>query len=805
MSNVKVDIKLRPIRFVFLVKPNDKKNILKIFQINTLLWGGKFNPIVPFFKQVPKWWSKHNHLKYNAQQIINDYLDFFEPDFIVEAEKGLADGIDFDKKRILSIDNLLYADEYSGKKYGLNINDLYIHLYEKKYQFERRHKVDIVNITAKEKYLKNFISCIFGSFPEDEDFSYLESNYIDIFEPKSIELNAKSLSDIYSSQHFSSLDIGHARIDIDFFERTPDSRLFILDIEETRDLIDFWNLRMIYREVIAIPKQWIKELSPFCKEFILKHYRPSLWQPDYMLSTTTMFSRSISEDDAKNIYSQYIQIDKLGANQIQFWYPDIKVNQSNQIHGLRRSILTYQQNNKEVNLSNDEENQISFDSLAPDFAEKYGNKIRWANVINIKDWSSENKITTVFPTNYRTPIFPKFGIFNKHLLSTTEGLIIFPEYKDNNEHWKLENGTVTINQWLKAYGISATVSDAGKSTQQIIETLGGVSQVWSIVNKNIIKILDEMARTPLTRSFQVNKFENMINKNIKKQEWMATRSEVLASQNIVELGLEVKCSKCDSWSWYTLKELDYTLTCSRCLKKFDFPITKPSKSEYSRWSYRVIGPFAIPDYSRGGYAAALAIHFFERNIDDANRLKMTWSAGQELTLKSGEKAEADFILWTQKEEVLGLNKPTNIVFGEAKSFAQDAFKDSDITKMKLLAETFPKSILVFATMKEHEEFSKDEIIRLKKLAEWGREYNSKTKERRAHIMILTGLELFIEDYAGLSSAWENKGGKHQELISAYTVKYNLNNLELLAELTQQVYLDMPLYWEDRKNRYQIIS
>lgn len=800
MSNVKVDIKLRPIRFAFLVKPNDKTNILKIFQINTSLWGGKFNPIIPFFKQVPKWWSKHDHLKYNAQQVINDYLDFFEPDFIVEAEKGLADDIDFDKDRILLLNNLLFEDEYSGHKYGLNVNDLYIHLYEKKYQFERRHKVDIVNVTSKEKSINNFTSCIFGSFPEDEDFSYLEKNYIDIFEPKNIDLDANSLSELYSSQYFAPLDIGHTRIDINFSERTPDPRLFILDIEETRDLIDFWNLRMIYREIIAIPKQWIKELSPFCKEFILKHHRPSLWQPDYMLNSTTMFSRSISDEEAKNIYSQYIQIDKLGANQIQLWCPDIKIERSNQIHGLRRSILTFQQNSKEVDFSNDEDSRISFDTLAPDFAEKYGNKVRWANVINIEDWSYKNKITTVFPTNYRNPKFPKFGIFNEHLLPTTEGLIVFPEYKDHNEHWRLENGTVAINQWLKEYGISATVSDAGKSTQQIIETIGGVIQVWSIVNKNIIKTLDEMARTPLTRSFQVNKFENMINKDIKKQKWSVPRAEHLASKKIVELGLEVKCSKCDSWSWYTLKELDYSLTCSRCLKLFDFPITKPSKSEYSRWSYRVIGPFAIPDYARGGYAAALAIHFFARNIASMRELDMTWSAGQELTLVTGEKAEADFILWTQKQEFLGLNRPTNIIFGEAKSFAKDAFKDTDIEKMKLLAETFPNSIFVFATMKDHEEFSKDEINRLKKFAQWGRKFNTNSHERRAHIMILTGLELFIEDYAGLSSTWENKGGKHQELISAHAVKYNLNNLELLAELTQQVYLDMPSYWEDRRKK-----
>lgn len=793
MSNVKVDIKLRPIRFVFLVKPNDKKNILKIFQINTSLWGGKFNPIVPFFKQVPKWWSTHEHLKNNAQQIINDYLDFFEPDFIVEAEKGLADDINFDKKRILLLDNLLHEDKYTGNKYGLNVNDLYIHLYEKKYQFERRHKVDIVNVISKEKSLKFFISCAFGSFPDVEDFSYLEKNYKDVFEPATIELDAQSLFKLYSSQYFAPIDIGHARIDISFFEKIPDPRLFIFDLEETRDLIDFWNLRIIYREIIAIPKQWIKELSPFCKEFIEKHYRPSSWQTDYMFHSTTMFSRSISEDEAQNIYNQYIKIETLGANHIQYGYPNIKVERSNHLIGLRRAILTYQQVSKEVNLSNEEDSQISFDTLAPDFAEKYGNEFRWANVVNLEDWSFENRITTVFPTDYRNSRYPKFGFYREFLSSTTEGLIFFPKYKDQYHKWKLEHGTLSINQWLKEYRILATVSDAGKSSQQIIETLGGVTQVWSIANKNIIETLDKMAKTPMTRSFQVNKFENMINKDIKKQEWMVPRSEVLASQKIVELGMEVKCSKCDSWSWYTLKELDYSLTCSRCLKFFDFPITKPSKSEYSRWSYRVIGPFAIPDYSRGGYAAALAIHFFERNIDLSHNLKMTWSAGQELTLETGDKAEADFILWTQKQDFLGLNGATNIVFGEAKSFAKDAFKDSDIEKMKLLAETFPNSILVFATMKDHEEFSKDEINRLKKFAQWGRKYNTKNHERRAHIMILTGLELFIEDYAGLSSAWENKGGKHQELISAHTVKYNLNNLELLAELTQQVYLDMPSY------------
>lgn len=477
----------------------------------------------------------------------------------------------------------------------------------------------------------------------------------------------------------------------------------------------------------------------------------------HMLNSTTIFSRSIPQKEAIEIYNNYIKIDKQGANNVQFWYPDIKVEQSDWVAGLKRPILKYDETKKEINLSNDENIEIHFEALSPDFAKKYDNKIRWANIINIEDWSFKNQIVTNFPTNYRNPIFPKFNFYRESLIPSTEGLTIFPEHINGSYRWRLENGTNTINQWLDKYGIKAIVSDAGKATQQIIDTIGGVTQIYSLTSRNIIEQLNKMANTPLTSSFQINKFENEINKNTSKNPYGHTRSEILVSQKIVELGLELKCSKCNSWNWYKLNNIDYNLTCNRCLKTFDFPITKPTKSDFSRWAYRVIGAFALPDYARGGYSASLAIHFFERNIGLSSDLNITWSGGQELTLKSGEKAEADFILWTQKKETLAFNKHTDIVFGEAKSFAKDAFKDSDIQKMKLLAETFPKSIRVFATMKEFDKFSQDEIERIKELAKWGRGYDNKGKEIRAYVMVLTGLELFIDDYSGLSKIWEQKG------------------------------------------------
>ena len=67
MNNIRVDIRLRPIRFGFLVRPDDaEKNVLEIFRINTCLWGGRFNPIIPFFKYVPSWWERHGFRFENA-------------------------------------------------------------------------------------------------------------------------------------------------------------------------------------------------------------------------------------------------------------------------------------------------------------------------------------------------------------------------------------------------------------------------------------------------------------------------------------------------------------------------------------------------------------------------------------------------------------------------------------------------------------------------------------------------------------------------------------------------------------------
>jgi len=657
-----------------------------------------------------------------------------------------------------------------------------------------------------------FSASLFGSFPEDPDLRYLSQGFTDAFAPKKVVLNGPSLVELYRTSFTSALRIGHSKIEVDYHDHS-DPTIFVLNAHEPKDIIDFWNLRAVRRHVVPIPVQWLGDLSEFCKQFIIQNHRPLPGNPHgVMIRTTVMFARSIPAADIERLHADYLHVDVEGANVLQDWYPPLwRPSPEFTVREMRPTLSAGMKTfDVPVNL---EKPEIRFDYLHPDFAEEFGNKHRWANVVRLKDWTHKDLIATTFPCDHKDPTFPRFGVGEDHLLPTTEGLVVFPSYKNIPAWWALTDGSSAINEWLKTNGVKATLSDAGRSAQQIIQTLGGFWGVASFAHPDIVKLLNEISRRPGSRSAHHQEFRNRIQNAIKDDIWRGRNFECLVERNAVELGLELRCTKCSSWSWYSLKQLDYEMTCGLCLRRFGFPIIDPSSSRNSRWSYRLIGPFALPNYAHGGYASSLSIRFFSEIVGRHDQAEVTWSTGQELELASKDKVESDFIIWYQRKVFFGNDYPTDLVFGESKSFRgetseerranKDAFQAGDIERMKKLATHFPGSILVFSTMKRADELSREEVGRIARLAEWGREYLKDIQRTRAPVIMLTGTELFAS--YSLREAWEKEGGKHAEFIKPGWVR--TDNLRVLADLTQQLYLNMPSYgawlearWEKRAAR-----
>lgn len=789
MANLAAHIRLRPIRFGFLVKPDDAKSLLEVFRVNTCLWGGKFNPIIPCLRGVPKWWDRHGHRFETAQQIMHGYLDFFEPDFLVESVPGLAGALEFDKKRVLPLSEMLqHEGDRQNEGHGQSVLALYRDRYRKVYQFARRHEHDIVDVTAADKSFDGAAACLAGSFPGQDDLAYFRRAFVEAFEPKPVELNGQSLARLYESGFTSALRLGHSSIDVDSFE-WHDPAMFVFDALEARDLIDFWNLRAVRRNVLPIPTQWLPELSPFCRKVIAANFRPL---PDnqhgVMIRETVIFGRGIPSDAIDALFNEHLRIDVNGANVRQDWYPPLWQRPST--HGPRERRPTLSAARSDASPTSTE-TELHLDALCPEWSEEYGGDHRWANVVKIDDWSFRDVSATVFPNDRRWGFVPRLGIGMEHTLSTTEGIVIFPTFKNIAEHWELPDGAAAIGEWLKTNGIASRSSDAGRATEQIVQTLGGFNRVGDLAKEAILKTLDEMSRHPVTRSAHHQKFRNQIESAVKGDIWRGHSFETLVKRNAVELGLEVRCDKCSSWSWFALNQLDYTLKCSLCLRTTAFPIIDPGKSENARWAYRVVGPFALPDYARGGYAAALALRCLSEVVGGRRQAQTTWCAGRELAIGTDRKVEADFVLWYQRKASMshGQDSRTDVVFGEAKSFGRDAFTLEDVANLKAIAERFPGALLVFATLRQPDELSPVELNRIRKLAVWGREYVSRDRRTRAPVMVLTGIELFAG--FSLQHAWKEIGGRHVQFGEALPLR--TDNLRTLADLTQQLYLGLPSY------------
>ncbi len=74
-------VRLRPLRYAFLVEPQDRRSLQRIFEVNSSLWGGIFNFIIPVFKNVPPRYRRKYQRTISASAMLQGFVEAFQPDF----------------------------------------------------------------------------------------------------------------------------------------------------------------------------------------------------------------------------------------------------------------------------------------------------------------------------------------------------------------------------------------------------------------------------------------------------------------------------------------------------------------------------------------------------------------------------------------------------------------------------------------------------------------------------------------------------------------------------------------------------
>lgn len=785
-------------------------SVRKIMRVCTCLWGGVYNPIIPVFKVPPKEWRPERHDRTRGISVTKGYIDFFQPDVYVEAKVGLLEeaGLGALRKKhtiepvVLSLSEMLAVQDnrdWSEPVFGLNITDVYGHLYKTEQRFEHRDKIS--SILVKPERGSGLVEAVFGAFPSQKDAAYITQEYKGVFAPKELEATPETLIEAFKNLPNTPLRVTRHGLD---FQRYwyHDLVIYVFDSVCATDLIDLWNLRLEPRPVLPVPIKWVGDVTDFLQSVIKAQHRPVKGNPRGIMHRCTVeFGRSIPKSEAEKTAETLGKGLPKGCMSIKFWRNRIwdpkEENRSDYQEFLK---ITAAEEHTTINAKKDEEISGTFKTLSPEFAEPYGgHNMRWVNAVSVSTYSREN-IATVFPYNTYDRHWPRLRLIGEEVIVGQEGWIFGQRFNRSSESIKFLSKEDAIIGALAGLDITAKLSDPGHIAKQILERLGGMWGAHLLADIEIIKLLNKMAVAVRRRKNADNSeeehFENwsaptktwemLLAKNSKSRR--GPKLEDFTKRNVIKLGLETCCPQCQGKNWHGLDAVNYQIICERCLNPYDFP---QANGKIREWKYRVIGPFSVPDYARGSYSALLTLRALDCIGLRSSRGDTTFSTAMDFEF-DGIKSEVDFVALRGRGTIRDYSPPPELIIGETKSLGSgDLIKKSDITKLRRIAKKLPGAIFVISVMRD--KFTDTEKKTIKPFVQWGRRAD-KNGRCMNPVILLTSHELFVDHL--INADWKKLG----EPYTKYTDYEHTKDLYSFAQATQAIHLGLPSFFTTRSTK-----
>lgn len=806
MSELSANIRLRPTRIGFLVRPTDMASVRRIMRLCACLWGGVFNPIIPVFRKPPAEWRPERFERQRGLDVAKGYVRFFEPDVYVEAEQGLIEDAGLGALReehtfepaVVPLGDLLAARDHrdwAEFSIGLGINDVLGDLYRTERRLSLRDPAEAVMVKAARSGAA--AEAMFGVYPLQKDASYFAENYRSVFKPKELALGPAAWREVFQKGAVTPLRITRHGLD---FQRLWHHELviFVFDPARATDLIDLWNMRLEPHPVLPVPVDWVDELRDHLCAVIRDGHRPMRGNPSGLMHHSTVeFGRSIGKAQAERLTADLVKDLPKGAVAIKHWRNRIwDPPYDDRIHRDGPLAITAREENVKLILREDGERRASFETLAPEFAERYGgHHMRWVNAVRVGAFGSK-PVATVLPFNTFDRSWPRLVTGGDRIAIGREGWVFGQRYKGWSETISFLTKEEAIAGALKRFGIEAKLSDPGHVARQMLDRLDGMWGVRLLAFPGIVRMLNDMAGSVRRKSNETGSVEETFDRRSasldqwtailarEKGKWLREpKLEDFTKRGIIRLGLETVCPHCQGGNWHGLDTVDYSVTCERCLNTYEFPQAEIRRNN-KNWRYRVIGPFSVPDFARGSYSALLTLRVLEGF--GGSHGELTFSTAMDLAFE-GRLCEADFVALRRADRMDRFEEP-ELVIGETKSFGQgDLIKAKDLAKLQDIAARLPGAVIVISVMRET--FTANEKRLLRRFSEWSRRSGDYSRPRNP-VVLLTGHELFVDHLVG--AKWKELGEPHAR-FAEYEHTRNLFNL---AQATQAIHLGLSSFYED---------
>jgi hypothetical protein len=792
-------VRIRPFRFAFLVEPKDKKNLQRVFEVTSSLWGGAFNYIIPLFKTVPSRYKQEYQKPISAKTMLNGFVEAFQPDYVVETHAGQCKkyGLDFPEKRITSFTELLSRDDHGRSQIGVDLRSVCESMYIEQFRFVQRHPPKVVIPACKDKRFTLLFSAMFGYLPENGELSDTAKIYLDALDGARKEYEPTEYPDIFDRRNLFPLRVTRSQLETRGNSHNWQSYLFYMDENSPWDLIEYWNYRAMGWPIIPLPARLAPELKAFCEKFITENYWPFPAPSNAFHMTDLLCAKSQSFEEMQ----AFLRTLKLPPEQhsvsIDNRVPRIWEEWGRSAdHAQPQSISHAEKDTRAYAIGNGM--HVTFQPHG--FAEKDSYCSRYLTTANVIE--SIGYDTPVIPWNRDVASKLTYSFGQEKAWISREGIVTFGGSYAGGEHIRMPNPINIFSALAESLGYKLSLSPAGRVCEQIIVAVGNIKSIGTVVRSpDLLKMLDRMAHADLEVEIEdpdgkrksVKKayaplaevLRVLGTANTAEGERIERHLAALTRCNVLRIGMALRCDSCQSSSWFGLDELQEKLHCPRCLADFSFPAGVPPEKA---WAYRVLGPFATANFASGAYCVTAAMHFVEDKI--AHKTSMLPSFEMK---KPGDEFESDFGAFINLGASSLIATPY-LLLGECKSF--NRFKEDDFERARKAAKLFPGAILCFCTF--NDALNSSEIKELKKIARTGRKRMDVGIDLNP-VLILTGRELFGQfRLAEFSDLY----GSEAKLAQALFRRGEINEL---CEFTQKLYLGMPSSHELRQQKMQKLA
>jgi hypothetical protein len=675
MGTISVTTKYRPIRTGLLVRSGSMDQLMRAVEINTLLWGGVRNPIIPVSEDV-------SDLEAYARTYHLDLLYPVDP----EDEKlaSLSDNVSWLQRPIgLHSKKILDRDNDSGryKIQFLSIQNVIAAIWDQEY----KHKAEdfssnvVVCEWSKGDPLSPLLSTMLGRFPNEEDISkQLKADFAGGLFAETCMIPSDEPLDSEINNWVSPLQIGTHKLRKYEGPRFEDG-IFVGESQSVDDLVSFWNLRATGIALSFYPVDSLERTASLSTAWMKKLDSRDQWHPN--IKDSLVIHHRNQRAANLDAFAETIDLKK------EIRYSD---HGESVISHSRSAVFTFEWFRMSATV---EQNEDSF-SVLLGYPEKrflaesrnslHGKHMAVALAVRGEHEMPGHTLQLPEVPELNNALSRKVKFSPNVLRAKSDGMNLLIRCSDSDEKLHSIQHLDLVSAIFEVAGMKISISKPGLLLRRIVEKIGGLDACRVFKIAGVRKLLQEKTSTEaFTRNWateliwddgEFEKYEDLYIEQRDKEKLKTTDAfDYLVRKGLLHPGLDFVCTHCELHRWLSLDEVSQTWGCEYCGQENKSAPQLPTRGE---WRYRKTGFFASESTQAGAVPTILTLMCLEQF---GQWPSMIYCPSMEI---DDPTCEVDFCMLQWRER-----STLEVVIGECKASGQ-LIDENDIDNLLAVRDKF---------------------------------------------------------------------------------------------------------------------